>query len=151
MKTKFNKFEDNQFPNKWSRFLTAGDSWLKTLEVLEENRDRIGWGVFYVIPQIVAFCLELYVKAIVSHFDNTFKGREYSHKTTKIINEYKDKIKILNDIYSDSRTMDLIKEYEHTIDTRFGDTSVSIDGNDQQIVINTIHQLREELHKITKL
>ena len=151
MKTKFTKFSDSDHIPNWSNFFRAGDSWLQSLQVLDDNKDNIGWGIFYVKPWVVAFCLELFVKSIAAHEDSTFEGKEYYHRTTKIIEKYKNIIPIFEKIFSNHPLFLIMKEYENTIDTKFGETSVSIDGDDQNKLIEMVYELRGEICKRTGL
>lgn len=151
MKTKFIKLSKKDSIPKWSNFFTAGDAWLQSLQVLNDNKDSIGWGIFYVKPWVVSFCLELFVKSIASHEDSTFDGKKYSHRTTEIIKKYKNIIPIFKKIFSDLQLFLLMKEYENTIDTKFGETYVSIDGDDQNKLIEIVHELRSEICKRTGL
>lgn len=130
---------------KWSNFFRAGDAWLQSLEVLKKNIEKIGWGVFYVTPFIIAFCLELFVKAIASHEDNSFNEKAYSHNTDKILKSYSEKISLFKTICKNKKLMLLIKEYQKTIDTKFGETYVSTSGVDQSLIIDTIYELRSEI------
>ncbi len=150
MKTKFTKFsKENSIP-QWNSFFTAGDAWLQSLQVLNDHKDDIGWGVFYVNPYVVAFCLELFVKAIAAYEDHSFEGKKYFHRTTEIIKKYK-KISIFKKILNNNSLLLIMKEYESTIDTKFGQTYVSIDGDDQNKLINVVYDLRSEMYKRTRL
>jgi hypothetical protein len=100
---------------------------------------------FYVKPWIVSFCLELFIKSITSYEDKSFNSKKYSHAVTKIITDYKDSIPIFKRIANDSALFNLILEYEKTIDTKFGETSVQIDGDDQMKLVRLIHELNNEL------
>ncbi len=150
MSTKFTKISSNEIPS-WDNFFRAGDAWLESLEVLNDNKNSIGWGVFYVRPSIVAFCLELFVKAIAAHEDKSFNGKKYRHHTTDILDDYKNKISIFFKISNNSELVGLIKEFEKTIDTKFGETYVSTNDNDQQKIIETVYELRKEICKRTGL
>lgn len=152
MDTKFTKISqaDPHIP-KWSNYFRAGDAWLQSLQVLDDNKKQIGWGVFYVKPWIVSFCLELFIKAIVSHENNSFNGKDYSHETSKIIKKYASKISLLEKILKDKKLMVLIKEYEKTLDTKFGETYVSIKGDDQNRIIDTVDEIRSEMCRRTGL
>lgn len=145
MDTKFTKiFPESNIP-KWNNFFRAGDAWLESLQVLDDNKKQIGWGVFYVKPWIVFFCLELFIKAVVSHEDNSFSGVKYRHKITKIIENYASRISLLDKIFNNEKLMKLLEEYERTVDTKFGETYVSIDGNDQNRIIDKIYEIRSEM------
>ncbi len=147
METKFIKIPKTE----WSQFPIAGDAWLESLRILIDNKKQISWGVFYVIPQIVAFCLELFVKAIAAHEDVSFDAKTYRHKTNEILINYASRISLFKKLLNDKTLMNLIKEYQKTIDTRFGGTYVSIDGDDQQKIIDTVYELRREMYRRTKV
>lgn len=150
MKTKFTKFTKESNIPKWESFFTAGDAWLQSLQVLNDNKDDIGWGIFYVKPWVIAFCLELFVKAIITREDQSFEGKKYSHRTTEIIEKYKNMIPIFEKIFNNHPLFLLIKEHENTIDTKFGETYVSIDGEDQNKLIEVVYELRSEICKKTE-
>lgn len=151
MDTKFTKIGPKDNIPTWNNFFRAGDAWLQSLQVLEDNKNQIGWGVFYVKPWIVAFCLELFVKAIAAHENSSFNGNNYKHETTRILKEYKSKIPIFEKIFEDNQLIELITEYEKTTDTKFGETYVSIDGEDQNRIIETVYELRSEISRRTGL
>ena len=150
MHTKFTKIDKTDFSN-WVLWFHAGDAWLNSLEILRDNRDRIFWGVFYVTPSVVAFCLELFVKSLAAHVDNLFVGKDYPHNTTAIIEKYASSIPVFNKIKTDKHLIKIIKEYEKTKDTRFGETYVSLNGDDQMKLISLIYELRSEICKRTGL
>lgn len=135
----------------WSCYFHAGDAWLMSLQVLEENKHQIFLGIFYVIPQIVSFCLELFIKSRVSYVDNTFNGLDYKHKTSKILLKYRNDIPIFEKIVSDEKVFKLIETYESTIDTKYGQTYVSLDGADQKKIIDIVYELRTEICGLTGL
>lgn len=151
MKTKFVKFSKNDEMQKWSNYFRAGDAWLSSLQILDDNRNESAWGVFYVNPWVSAFCLELFVKARISFEYIDFDGHRFSHKTTNIIRNFENEIPIFQKIYRNNNLFNLIKEFENTKDTKFGETSVSLDGNDQKKIIDTVYELRDEMCKITGL
>lgn len=151
MDTKFTKISHDGNISNWDNFFRAGDAWLQSLQVLEDSKNQIGWGVFYVKPWIIAFCLELFVKAIAAHKDNSFNGNDYNHKTTKILEDYEFKIPVFEKIFKNKELIGLIKEYEKTSDTKFGETYVSINGSDQNKIVNTVYELRSEICKRTGL
>ena len=151
MNTKLTKISHNDNIPNWNNFFRAGDAWLQSLQVLEDGKDQIGWGIFYVKPWVVAFCLELFVKAIAAHKDNSFNGNDYQHRTSKILEDYKGKIPVFEKIFNNDQLIGSIKEYEKTGDTKFGETYVSINGDYQNIIVNTVHELRSEICKRTGL
>lgn len=150
MDTKFTKLETN-YLSDWDVYFMAGDAWLQSLQVLEDNKQEIGGGVFYVLPWIVAFCLELYIKALAAYEDHSFNGQNYYHKISKIITEYKIRIPIFKTISDDAFIMNLISEYEKTKDTKYAQTYVCINGVDQSKLIKIIYELRSEICKRTGL
>lgn len=137
--------------SKWDNYFHAGNAWLESLQVLDDNKKQIGWGIFYVKPWIVFFCLELFIKAIVSHEDNSFNRTKYNHDTTKIIKDYASRILLLDKIFKNKKLMKLIEEYEKTVDTKYGETYVSIAGDDQNSIIDIIYEIRSEMCERTGL
>lgn len=148
-KTAFAKFEDD-FPKEWMKFSVAGDAWLETLQLLIDNRDNSGSTIFYVEPSVIALALELFVKALVAHEDETFNAKGFSHATSKIINAYADRIPLLNTIKNDGELMSSIREYEKTMDVKYGEMSIRI-GDDREKLIDTVFEIRAEMYKRTSV
>ena len=147
IETKFPKFS-NKTRGRWTRFFYAGTDWLILCEMLKEEREKIeGKILFNVFPFATGITIELFVKSIVSYEDSSFNPQNkcYRHCTTNIIKDYKNKIPVLCEISNDSHLMKLIKSYEDTIDTKFGDTAISINGDDEKKVIDTAFKIREIL------
>lgn len=142
--------EVTNLPSWWS-FFSAGDAWLQTYYVIEDNKDKIYTGVFWVKPWVVAFCLELMVKGIASFYDIQFDGHKYMHHTSRIICDYAGEIDIFQDLSHDSSLMEIIRMYEKTIDTKYAETGGNGDGDEQQRLVDLIHSLRAELSKLTGL
>jgi len=152
MQTKFTKLPDST--PKWVQFFHAGTEWLQTFEMLEaEMKKETGVILFWVYPHVLYFSLELFVKSLASHVDPTFDARKggFGHSAAGIIDTYKTTIPIFKEISEDEDLFYLIKEYEKTLNTRFGETSVQIEGSDNQLVINSVYKLREEISKRTGL
>jgi hypothetical protein len=62
MKTKFSP-NDGTFSNS-AHHRAAGEAWLASFSALARNggsTTEISWGVFYVLPFMLSFCLELFV------------------------------------------------------------------------------------------
>jgi hypothetical protein len=142
MRTKFSKLGNHPIP-LWSQYLGGADAWLFTYQTLDDHPNEIGWGMFYVKPYALAFTLELYVKAIVAYSDTSFNAKSFSHKTSEIISAYSNKIDVLKELSDDHELMDIIKEYEKTIDVKFGEMSVAIYGEDTKRLEDTVYKLRE--------
>ena len=147
IETKFPKFLKDEFPDRWARFFHAGTDWFMLCEMLREERKKPGNPFFYVWPFATGITIELFVKASVSYENPKFDPQKqlYGHQTTNIINDYKETIPVLNEISNDLHLMKVIKSYEDTIDTKFGDTAVSINGDDEKIVIDAAFKIREVL------
>lgn len=124
---------------------------MEAYDILMENKTQLSWGVFYVVPQIAAFCLELYTKTLVAFKITPFDGKKYSHKTTNLLVDYKDKVPFLRFITDDNELMKLIKEYENTIDTKYAETYVQSDSEDRQKIIDSAMKIRQEILKLTGL
>lgn len=152
METKFTKFSKTDSVPKWRQLFTGADSWLEALQILLDKKEDLSWSVFYVVPPMITFCIELYIKAIVSYKENTFDNKKHGHKTTEILSDYAETIEIFKKIVKNKKLFKLLNEYQNTIyNTRFGETSVSINSEDQKIVIDTIYELRQEMCKLTGL
>lgn len=143
----FPKFPNNGFPDRWARFFHAGTDWFMLCEMLEEERKKPGsvLTLFYVWPFATGITIELFVKSIVSYEDKTFNPQKkcYNHSTTNIINDYKSKIPVLDEISKDFHLMKIIKSYEGTIDTKFGDTAISVNGDDERKIMDAAFKIRE--------
>jgi hypothetical protein len=149
--TGFSRINDLKPKEQTTRFFWAGDAWLQSLQVILNNRLEIGMGNIYVIPPIMVFCLELYVKAFAAFKDPFFEGKQFLHKITKILSVYSDKIPYFEKIKNDEMSFKLIQEYEKTIDTKFGQTNVKIDKDEQNKMLFIIYDLRNEYCKICGL
>lgn len=153
MKTSIKKIpSESKFPPKWSCYFHAGDSWLEILQWFIDNKERVnGWSIFYVKPWIVSFCLELYSKSIVSYLDKDSNVRIYQHETSKLLSDFADKISLFSRILENGEIVSLIREYEKTVNTKYGETVMLIDGDDQNKLINLVYELREEACRLIGL
>lgn len=152
METKFIKFPKDGHIPKWRQFFTGAGSWLETLQILMDDKDKLWWSRFYVVPPIIMFCIELYVKAIASYIDKKFNAKNYSHNTAEILKDFSEKVPIFKRIEDDEKLFGLIEEYQKTIyDTRFGETNVSINGDDEQLMISLIYDLNKKMCGLTGL
>ena len=153
METKFPKF-DGSFPSKWSMFFHTGTEWLQAFQLLEDEKEKkTGIFLFWVYPHVLYFSLELFVKSLAVHEDSAFDAKKngFGHSATAIIKAYEIKIPIFSEIAQNQKLFDLIKEYEKTLDTRFGETAVQLEGTDTKLMLETVHRLREEMTKRTGL
>jgi hypothetical protein len=153
MPTKFSKFPGN-FPHNWAKYFHAGTEWLQTFQLLEDERKKdTGIFLFNVYPHVLYFSLELLVKSLASHEDPSFDAKKhgYGHSASKIIKHYGTTIPIFNTIGNDQPLMDLIKEFEKTLDTRFGETTVQLEGADTKLMTDTVYAIRAEMCKRTGL
>lgn len=153
MKTKFTKF-DKSFPDKWSMFFHAGTEWLQLFQLLEDERKKeTGLFLFWVYPHVLYFSLELFIKSLASYENPAFNAKKdgFSHSATAIIINYRNVVSIFDEIFQNQNLFNLIKEYEKTLDTRFGETAVQLDGNETNLIIEIIYKLREDMTKRTGL
>ncbi|MCP6726639.1 MAG: hypothetical protein KJI69_01185 [Patescibacteria group bacterium] len=153
MSTKFTKFKQNSRP-KWIMLFHAGTEWLQAFQILRDESKKIsGTFLFFVYPHVLYFSMELFVKSLAAHKNPDFDAKKdrHGHSATDIIKTYKKEIPIFSKIIKDKKLFDLIKEYEKTIDTRFGDTGVQLKGPDTKLMIKTVYKLREEMTKLTGL
>ena len=116
-----------------------------SLQTLMENHLGTGWGVFYVEPTIVALCIEMYSKALASNLDGTFRATDFGHNSKKLIVEYQNRLPLFARIAADAEMMDLIAEYQKTMDVKYGEMYVKAPKSEQAQLIALIHELREEL------
>lgn len=91
----------------------------------------------YVEPHVAALCLELSVKSLACYEDAAFNAKFYGHKTSNVITAYKDDIAQFATIASNNDLMQLIKEYEKTINSRYGTVGGNIPSDEQQTIVNT--------------
>lgn len=152
MTTQFPKIGD-EFPDKWPQYFHAGSDWLYTVLVLDENARGDGRFVFYVYPHALYFSLELLVKSLAAYVNPEFDARKekLNHSVTKIVEKYKSDIPLFEKIYSDTALMALIREFEKTFDTRFGETYIQTNRADMNIVLNTACEVRAEMCARTNL
>jgi hypothetical protein len=135
-------------------YFHVGTEWLQAFQLLDdEQKKETGLFLFWVYPHVLYFSLELFVKALAAHEDSSFDAKKngYGHSATAIIKAYASLIPIFAKITSNHQLMDLIEEYEKTFDTRFGETAVQLKGADTKLMLDTIHELREEMCKRTGL
>jgi len=146
IETKFIKFSKGGHIPKWRQYFTGAGAWLEVLEILMDNKDRLTWGRFYAVQPTIMFCVELYIKAIASYTHKKIKASDYGHDTVKVLNDLSDKIFIFKKIKQNDKLFGLIKEYQKTIyNTRFGETSVSINGEDEAFMIKLAYDLNKEM------
>lgn len=153
MKTQFAKIPDKEFPHRWARFFHAGTEWLQVYELLKEEsiKKDVRIIALYVYSYALGIATELFVKSIVARKDPSFNPKRFNHNTADLINAYSSNIPILDTIAKNNKLMELIKSYEDTVDTKFGDTTISIEGKDEQMVLDNVYKIRAEMCKITGL
>ena len=145
MKTKFSTLGGLA---DWKRYWAGAESWREALEPIVENRERgnPSLATFWAEPAIIAFVVELYVKAIAVRDDSTLDVRRiYNHRTHEILNDRKANIPIFQTITSDPDLMELIEEYAKQNQFRFGEYDMLIDQQERQQVIDLIYDLRADL------
>lgn len=155
MAANFIKFNDGFLP-KWASYFHAGTDWLMTWQLLvdlRKNPDGLASTPtpFYVDPFITHFCLELFTKSLIAYSDSQFNPKLYNHNTIEFIRKNKQVSPIFKKILSDSTLELLITEYAKTIDTKYGETYVSIKQGDTEKMIALAHEMREEMCKKTNL
>src|SRR5262245_999679 len=141
MTTKFPKLPKED-AHHWASFFHSGTEWLQALQLLQSSRDKV-W-IPYVELHILHFCLELFVKALASFHHPEFdaKVERLGHRTADIIEKYKFNVPIFDRISSDNQLMTLIREYQRTVDTRFGGTYIIADAIDANSMLATIRAVR---------
>ncbi len=152
MVTKFPERTKKDMDN-WSYFFHAADQWREAWLIMQEDKSKNNSWLFYVESHILYFSLELFIKSIISYHINDFDAKKelLGHSATKIINKYKNIVSIFNKIDTNKVLVNLIKEYENTLSTRFGDTGAMCDGGDEKLIIDTIDELREYMCRQTGL
>lgn len=150
MKSKFTKFNAT-FPRLWRQFLSAGTEWIDAYETLQnyKKQNMKAVAIFYAPPFALSMSMECLVKALASFHDETFDPFKYRHRTSDVIRDYAPTIPIFDTISKDNFLMDLIKEYENTLDTKFGGTYVQMDGAEAESLLNTACDIRAEVLQVS--
>ncbi len=151
MQSKFEKINDS-FPPLWRQFLSAGTEWIDAYETLRNCRDEnplSTLAVWYVPPFAVSMGVECMVKALASIYDMDFNPKKYSHRTHEIIKKYSPVIPLFASVQENNSLINLIQEFEKTLDTKFGGTYVHMDGMEAEKLLDIATELREEVLRIT--
>ncbi|MGQ4615183.1 hypothetical protein [Nocardia sp. R7R-8] len=119
----------------------SGEEWLACLHVLMDNRDERHRGLFTVEPFMLSMSLELLAKAHAAQCDSEFDAKSYRHATSRVIEDYKDRVPTFDSISSDTDLMALIKEYEKTVDARYGEMYMSLSGPETERLIDAAHEM----------
>lgn len=135
----------------WSLYFHAADAWLTSLQTLMDNYLEAGAAVFYVEPTMVALCIEMYAKSLARHFDNTFQAKSFSHDSQRIITTYQNDLPVFARIANDALLMELIGEYQKTINVKYGEMYVKAPKSEKQLLIDVIFELRDEICQRTGL
>ncbi len=159
MNTKFTKLKEayaqiGATPIKpWVLYFHTSAEWLNVWNLLNNNMDNleVGGPFFYAKPHVAHFSLELIVKARISYSDSTFVPSANSHHTSRNILQHQAISPIFQEVAANNALLDLIKEYEKTLDTRFGETSVQTKGSDEAQIVNLIRRIRDEMILLTKV
>ena len=142
----FNEPDDQ----RWPMFFHVGTDWLMTWQVLTDlRRDGKNAGLvpspFYVDNYIVHFCLELFTKSLVDYSVPGFNPKEFSHRTLQYIQKYEFVSPIFAKVTSDADLCALIREYQNTVDTRFGETYVLGEKSDVDKMMSLVYEIRAEI------
>lgn len=130
----------------WAMYFHAGTEWLQLWQLIDERRyDDTAGPLFYVEPHVVHFCVELFVKALIIQSEPTFDPKTNGHRTLDNIIQHSSASPLFAKILADKQLAYLVREYEKTVDTRFGETSVQIDGEDTRRMIGLAYEMRVEL------
>jgi hypothetical protein len=150
VKSKFTKFNDT-FPPLWRQFLSAGTEWIDTYETLQnyKKQNMNAVAIFYAPPFALSMSMECLVKALASFYDSTFDPFKYRHRTSDVIKDYASIIPLFDKISKNSFLIDLIKEYENTLDTKFGGTYVQMDRAEAEVLLNTACDIRAKVLKVS--
>ena len=148
MKSKFTKF-NTKFPPLWRQFLSAGTEWIDAYEILQNyKKQNLRVVAVFCVPSFaLSMSIECVVKALVSFHDNSFEPFKYGHSTSGIIKDYASVVPILHKISKDILLLNLIKEYENTLNTKFGATYVQMDGAEAEFLLKTACDIRGEVLK----
>ncbi|MCX6728841.1 MAG: hypothetical protein NTV39_03675 [Candidatus Saccharibacteria bacterium] len=135
----------------WILYFHTSAEWLSVWALLNKNVHNIDEGApfFYTKPYIANFALELIVKARIAFSDATFNPRANGHRTSQNIIQYQSVSPILKRVANDSDLIDLIKEYQNTIETRFGETAVQTDSDEEAQIIELVREIRDEMITLT--
>ena len=145
---------------KWIFYFSAGAQWLRTYEIVRDlkNADRNPDWLYYVEPHALYFAIELFVKAFAAkqnpnfnaRADKNANGKRIGHSATSIIEEYRARVPTFDVIAKNQRLFNLIKTYEGTLNTRFGETAVSMEGSDTTLLFDTAESLWNEIETTRK-
>ncbi len=136
-------------------FFHVGTEWLQTFLILKDEREKKGSRLisFWVYPHALYFSMELFTKSLAAHKNLKFDAKKegLGHSVTKIISFYENKISVFAEIAQNKRLFELIREYENTLDTRFGETAVQMDRFDTDLMLETVYKLKKEICNQTGL
>lgn len=149
MKTKFTKF-DPKYP-LWRQFLSAGTEWIDAYVTLKNysKQNHAAVAIFYAPPFALSMSLECITKALASYYDISFDPFKYGHQTSKIITDYAPNIPLFESISRDEGLIELIKEYQNTLDTKFGGTYVVFDGEEAKLLLDVVCNMRTEVLNVS--
>jgi len=137
----------------WILYFHASAEWLNVWTLLRDNVDNMSMGgpFFYSKPHVLHFSLELIVKARIAYSDMAFNPKTNSHKTSLNIIQHQSVSPIFRQVAADQNLMNLIREYENTVDTRFGETIVQNDGDDEELTVKLVREIRDEMILMTSV
>jgi len=135
----------------WSSFYHAGTAWINTYEFLKEHSEEMASDFMIVDPFIAGLAIELNVKAMAAFHDPLFNPRNYSHDTVKILKEYAPKITLFQEIVNDDSLLMIIKEYQKTVNSRYGTIGGMIPSDEQRRLIDAAYRIRGAMSSLTGL
>lgn len=137
---------------KANLFAYAGADYLSACEILIKERNGNGrWHIWAELP-LIHMSIELFVKALASFHDDLFDAKKYKHKTSKIINDYSEKIGLFKTIKDETKKLETIKELEKSWElVRYGESVQRCDGEEWKILLNVARELCSEYEKLAGL
>lgn len=135
----------------WSSFYHAGTAWMYTYEFLKGQPVGAASDFMIVDPFIANLVMELNVKAMAAFHDPLFNPRKYSHNTVKILKDYATKIILFQEIVNDDSLIMIIREYQKTVDSRYGTIGGMIPSDEQRRLVDTAYRIRRAMSALTGL
>jgi len=95
---------------------------------------------------IVAFALELSVKALAAYHDPKFEAKHFGHNTGKIIKHYRKDIPLFETIANDAKWIAIIREYQKWIDTKYGGHYMNQVRSEYERLVHATYLVLNEIH-----
>jgi hypothetical protein len=143
MKSRFDKHDELEV---WGLYFHAGSAWANTARFLRDshsNPDLDPLALFYVLPFAMSHAIELFIKSIASFADSDFVGID-SHKPIGVMQRFAH-LPIFARVLADNDLVDLVNEYSKTLNAKFGEMAMYLDGDERDRLFLLIDDLRSDL------